>query len=155
MKSIRMDWLTTETNSTLSHSAIDRRRCGRSAWTASRGWSRPKRGSISRSVSPSAYFRDQSEREREADGPLTAIRIEGEPDTLNAVCEHWHLRHYLTERTDREARFLLDVPTMNKYLPIYLMTFGTAIRIREPLGLKRRIQEIAQGIANHYEDDPD
>ncbi|AIQ67236.1 helix-turn-helix transcriptional regulator [Paenibacillus graminis] len=105
--------------------------------------------------SASAFFRDQSKREREADGPLTVIRIAGEPDTLNAVCRHWHLRHYLTERTDREARFLLDVPTMNKYLPVYLMTFGTAIHIREPLELKRQIQETACKIAKHYDDDPD
>jgi predicted DNA-binding transcriptional regulator YafY len=101
--------------------------------------------------SASAYFRDQSEREREADGPLTVIRIEGEPDTLNVVCGHWHMRHYLIERTNREARFLLDVPTMNKYLPVYLMTFGTAIRIREPLALKRRVQEMASAIAQHYD----
>ncbi|MDP4096389.1 WYL domain-containing protein [Paenibacillus sp. P96] len=105
--------------------------------------------------SASAYFRDQSERGREAEGPLVVIRIEGEPDTLNEVCGHWHLRHYLTERTDQEARFMLDVPTMDKYLPMYLMTFGTAIRIREPLELKRQIQEIAYGIAKHYKDDPD
>ncbi|MDQ0061586.1 helix-turn-helix transcriptional regulator [Paenibacillus harenae] len=101
--------------------------------------------------SASAYFRDQSELVREAGGPLTVIRIEGEPDTLNAVCGHWHMRHYLTERTDREARFLLDVPTMNKYLPMYLMTIGTAIRIREPLELKRRVQEMASAIAQHYD----
>ncbi|RCX17654.1 putative DNA-binding transcriptional regulator YafY [Fontibacillus phaseoli] len=105
--------------------------------------------------SASAYFRDQSEREREADGPLTVIRIEGEQDALNAVCGHWHLRHYLKERTDREARFLLDIPTVNKYLPTYLLMFGTAIRIREPLELKIRIREMAHGIAKHYEDDPD
>ncbi len=105
--------------------------------------------------SVTAFFRDQSEREREADGPLTVIRIEGEPETLNALCVHWHMRHYLTERTDREARFLIDVPTMNKYLPMYLITFGTGIRIREPLELKHRIQEMAYGIAKHYENDPD
>lgn len=105
--------------------------------------------------SASAYFRDQSERGREAEGPLTVIRIEGEPETLNSVCDHWHLRHYLTERSDREASFLLDVPTMNKYLPMYLISFGTAIRIREPLELKCRIREMAREIAKQYEDDPD
>ncbi|GIO85646.1 DNA-binding transcriptional regulator [Paenibacillus faecis] len=105
--------------------------------------------------SASAYFRDQSNRGREADGPLEVIRIEGEQDVLNEVCGHWHMRHYLTERTDREARFLLDVPTMNKYLPTYLMSFGTAIRIREPLELQRRIREMAREIAQHYEDDAD
>lgn len=104
--------------------------------------------------SASDFFGEQSNQRREADGPLAVIRIEGEPDTLNAVCGHWHLRHYLTERTDREARFLLDVPTMNKYLPTYLMSFGTSIHIREPLELKRRIQEKAYGIAKHYENDP-
>lgn len=105
--------------------------------------------------SASAYFRDESRQSREAEGPLTVIRIEGDPDTLNALCCHWHLRHYLTDRTHQEARFLLDVPTMNKYLPRYLMMFGTAIRIREPLELKRMMQEMATGIARHYEDDPD
>nr|WP_238357649.1 YafY family protein [Cohnella zeiphila] len=105
--------------------------------------------------SASVYFRNQSEREREADGPMTVIRLEGEPDTLSAVCGHWHLRHYLTERTDREARFRLDIPTMNKYLPIYLMSFGTAVRILEPPELKRRVRDMAYGIAKHYEDDPD
>ncbi|MGC6589391.1 helix-turn-helix transcriptional regulator [Paenibacillus sp. Dod16] len=91
--------------------------------------------------SASDYFQDQSERERAADGPPTVIPIEGEPDTLNAICGHWHMRHYLMQRTDREAQFLLDVPTMNKHLPRYLLTFGTAaIRIREPLALKRRIR---------------
>lgn len=105
--------------------------------------------------SASAYFRDQSDRRREADGPLAVIRIEGEQDVLNAVCGHWHMRHYLTERTDREAKFLLDVPTMNKYLPTYLMSFGTAIRIREPLELQRRIREMAREIAQLYEDDAD
>lgn len=105
--------------------------------------------------SASAYFRDQSDRRREADGPLAVIRIEGEQDVLNEVCGHWHMRHYLKERTDREARFLLDVPTMNKYLPTYLMSFGTAIRIREPLELQRRIREMAREIAQHYEDDAD
>ncbi|GIP59709.1 YafY family protein [Paenibacillus sp. FSL W8-0186] len=105
--------------------------------------------------SASTYLRDQSERSREADGPLTVICIEGESDALNAVCSHWHLRHYLTERSDREARFLLDVPTMNKYLPMYLITFGTAIRIREPLELQCMIREMAYGIAEHYANNSD
>ncbi|GIP38374.1 DNA-binding transcriptional regulator [Paenibacillus sp. J31TS4] len=105
--------------------------------------------------SASAYFREQSKQGREAEGPLTVIRIEGEPDTLDAVCGHWHLRHYLTERTDREARFLLDIPTMNKYLPRHLLTFGTAIRILEPVELRRMIRELARGIANQYIDESD
>ncbi|WP_438433704.1 helix-turn-helix transcriptional regulator [Gorillibacterium sp. sgz500922] len=104
--------------------------------------------------SASAYFRDRSERDREAGGPLTLIRIEGEPDALNALCRHWHLRHYVTERTDREAQFRLDVPTMNKYLPRYLLTFGAAILIREPLELRRQVREMARQIARQYEEDP-
>ena len=104
--------------------------------------------------SVSAYFRSQSEQVREGDGPLTLIIIEGETETLNKLCGNWNLRHYLTERTDREARFLLDVPTMNKYLPKYLISFGTAIRVREPLELRRRIQDMAAAITSHYGDDP-
>ncbi|WP_042169599.1 helix-turn-helix transcriptional regulator [Paenibacillus gorillae] len=105
--------------------------------------------------SASDYFRDQSEQGRESAGPLILIRIAGEPGTLNAVCSNWHLRHFLKERTDQEARFLLDVPTMNKYLPMYLLSFGKAIHILEPLELKQRIHETACGIAKHYEEDWD
>lgn len=105
--------------------------------------------------SASSYFRDQSEQERVADGPLTVIRIAGEPETLNALCAHWHLRHYLTHRTDQEVQFVLDVPTMNQYLPMYLMTLGTAIRIREPMELRQRIQEMATQLAKHHEENAD
>lgn len=103
--------------------------------------------------SASAYFRNQSEQAREEEGPLTVIRIEGEPDTLNALCAHWHLRHYLMERTDQDVKFALDEATMNKYLPMYLMTFGTSIRIREPLALRSTIREIAYGIARSCDED--
>lgn len=105
--------------------------------------------------SASAYFRDQSAGTRETDGPPALLRIEGEPEALHAACEHWHLRHYLTERTDREASFAIDEPTMNKYLPAYLLTFGKAIRVREPLELRRRVRDLASGIAKHYEDETD
>lgn len=113
------------------------------------GFEKPKR------FSAPDYFRAQSEREREAEGPLTVVLIEAEPETLNAVCGHWYLRHYLIERSDQEAKFMLDVPTINKYLPTYLMTFGTDIHIREPQELKRQIRELAGAIAKHYGDSPD
>lgn len=104
--------------------------------------------------SASEYFRDESEEGLEAEGPLTVIRIEGEPDILNTIGGHWHLRHYVTERNDREITFLLDVQTMNKYLPKYLIAFGTAIHIREPQELRLQLQEMAYRIAKHYEDNP-
>ncbi|WP_339218425.1 YafY family protein [Paenibacillus sp. FSL H8-0332] len=105
--------------------------------------------------SVSAYFRSQLEPEPEANAPLLVIRIEGDPDALNKLCGNWHLRHYLTERTDREARFLLDAPSMNKYLPKYLLSFGTSIRILEPLELKEQIQELACEVTRHYINDGD
>ncbi|MBD3920393.1 YafY family transcriptional regulator [Paenibacillus sp. PR3] len=103
--------------------------------------------------SASAYFRVQSERNRESEEPPIVIQIEGEPDALNALCSHWHLRHYVMERTDRDVRFLLDAATMNKYLPMYLITFGTSIRIREPQELKHTIKEMAYRIARNCEED--
>lgn len=105
--------------------------------------------------SVSDYFRSQLEPEPEANAPLLVIRIEGEPDALNKLCGNWHLRHYLTERTDREARFLLDAPSMNKYLPKYLLSFGTSVRILEPLELKEQIQELAFAVTRHYMNDGD
>lgn len=98
------------------------------------------------------YFREQSHREREADGPMVVIRLVGDTKSLNAICDHWHMHHYLTERTDSEARFLIDAPTMNKYIPIYLLTFGTSIKVREPVELRNTIKELAVQIAKHYGD---
>lgn len=118
-------------------------------------WTASARPSVLQRVRAEGYFRSQAEEEQEEAGPLAVIRIEGEPDTLNKLCSNWHLRHYLTERNGREARFLLDVPSMNKYLPKYLLSFGTAIRIREPLALKLLIQDRAREISRHYMDDAD
>ena len=101
------------------------------------------------------FFREQSDRERVADGPMVVLRISGSAESLNAICGHWHLQHYLTERTDHEARFLIDAPTLNKYVPVYLMTFGTSIQVKEPAQLRKKIKEMACELANHYAEDLD
>ncbi|WP_163875699.1 helix-turn-helix transcriptional regulator [Paenibacillus favisporus] len=99
------------------------------------------------------YFREQSHKEREAEGPMVLIRIEGDTRSLDAICSHWHMHHYLPERTDAEARFLIDIPTIDKYLPRYLLTFGTSIRVLEPIALKNQIKAMAGQIAELYADD--
>lgn len=96
------------------------------------------------------YFREQSERGREAEGPMALLRIRGDTKSLNALCAHWHLHHYVKKRTETEAHFLIDAPTVDKYLPVYLLTFGTAIEVMEPVALREQVKERALQIARHY-----
>lgn len=107
------------------------------------------------SFSPAEFLREMSDRRREADGPDALIVLEGETEVLDAACSHWHLRHYLKERTERTASFLLDVPTMNKYLPGYLITFGDRIKALEPPALRKRLREMAERTAALYKDEID
>ncbi|WP_020618256.1 helix-turn-helix transcriptional regulator [Paenibacillus daejeonensis] len=100
--------------------------------------------------SVAGYFRDQSDSGRETEAPLIPLRIAGEPEDLSDLCGHWHLQHYLSERHDREVVFLLDEQTMHKYLPVYLLTFGTRLSILEPEQLRIQMAETARRLAAHH-----
>ncbi|CAH0122250.1 hypothetical protein PAE9249_04798 [Paenibacillus sp. CECT 9249] len=58
---------------------------------------------------------------------------------------------YLKERFDREVQFAIDAPTLEKYIPMYLMTFGTRIRVLEPERIRKLMAETARKLAIFYE----
>lgn len=97
------------------------------------------------------FFRKESDRKRETEEPFVLLRIQGEAEELDAICRHWHLRHYLKERFDREVQFAIDAPTLEKYIPMYLMTFGTRIRVLEPERIRKLMAETARNLAVFYE----
>jgi Predicted transcriptional regulator len=104
--------------------------------------------------SAAEFFRMQTDESREADGPVVRICLEGDAESLDAVCRHWHLQHMVTGRGDREVWLEMDEPTMDKYMPVYLMTFGTRLRVVRPDRLRRQIAERARRIAALYANDP-
>ena len=104
--------------------------------------------------SAAAFFRMQTDERREADGPIVRICLEGDAESLDAVCRHWHLQHMVTGRSDREVCLEMDEPTMDKYMPVYLMTFGTRLRVIRPDKLRRQIAERARRIMEFHADGP-
>jgi predicted DNA-binding transcriptional regulator YafY len=102
--------------------------------------------------SAAEFFRVQTDERREADGPIVRICLEGDAESLDAVCRHWHLQHMVTGRGDGEVCLEMDEPTMDKYMPVYLMTFGTRLRVVRPERLKRQVAERARRIMEFHAD---
>ena len=88
------------------------------------------------------------------DSPPVVIRVEGSEGGLDAMCRHWFLSYYLTERTENEAVFHLTCPKELEFLPIVMLSFGRSIRVTEPPELVERIGEYARRLVEHYSDVP-
>jgi len=82
--------------------------------------------------------------------PRVALVIEGTPQALDDLCSHWLLGRVLEEREPDRARFLLDEYRLYTQLPYYLLSYGGAIRIAEPAGLRACMAEIAEALHRYY-----
>lgn len=80
-----------------------------------------------------------------------ALMIEGKAEALDDLCIHWFLGHYLQERTPNLATFVLDEQSMHAFVPHYLLSYGKAINVLQPLSLKQKLAEIAADLVKHYE----
>jgi predicted DNA-binding transcriptional regulator YafY len=89
--------------------------------------------------------------ERVQVGPTEVVRLAGRESLLEQLAGHWYLRHCLAERLHGELRFLVD-PIGIKHLPSYLLTFGSALQIREPAHLRQAVANLAREVATHHED---
>jgi len=73
---------------------------------------------------------------------ITSLVINGNESTLNDVCQHWFLGHYLHERNSNQAVFLLEKDIVHTYIPYLLLPYGKSIQIIEPISLKKRLIEV-------------
>lgn len=80
-----------------------------------------------------------------------SLIVEGRSEALDDLCMHWFLGHYLRERTPTLATFILDEQTMHAYVPYYLLSYGKAIKVLEPLSLKQKLVDVANNLMKHYE----
>ncbi|MBF0813546.1 YafY family transcriptional regulator [Staphylococcus saprophyticus] len=86
----------------------------------------------------------------ENEGAITTLVINGDVNTVDEICHHWFLEHYLKERTFNQAKFQLEEDMMHKYIPRILLPYGKAIQIVEPLSLKAEIiKNLSDLIAFH------
>ncbi|AZV44356.1 helix-turn-helix transcriptional regulator [Peribacillus asahii] len=73
---------------------------------------------------------------------ITSLVINGDTRTLEDICQHWFLGHYLQERTLHQAVFLLEKDMLHTYVPNLLLQYGKSIQVIEPISLKKRLVEV-------------
>ncbi|WP_028776349.1 hypothetical protein [Shimazuella kribbensis] len=82
---------------------------------------------------------------------LVEVRIQGHEQVLNELCQHWLFGHALIGRDAREALFRLGLPSLQSYVPFFLLPYGKSLVILEPDILIEKMAEVSAGIATHYE----
>lgn len=82
---------------------------------------------------------------------LVDVRIGGPNQMLDLLCQHWLFGHALIERGDGEAHFRIREEMLLSNVPHYLLSYGRAVHIREPLILVERMADIIARLAAHYE----
>ncbi len=82
---------------------------------------------------------------------ITSLVINGNESTLNDVCQHWFLGHYLHERNSNQAVFLLERDIVHTYIPYLLLPYGKSIQIIEPISLKKRIVDVLSELIKFHQ----
>ncbi len=79
------------------------------------------------------------------------VQIRGPEQALNELCGHWLFGHALIDRQPELAAFKLQEPALSTYVPYFLLPYGRAIEVLEPLTLARRMAEVSGMLAEHYQ----
>ncbi|UKS27939.1 WYL domain-containing protein [Paenibacillus sp. HWE-109] len=97
-----------------------------------------------------AYFLKMNQEEK-ADGSTVNVRLHSKDDILDQICNQWFLQTYLVERSEGEARFIINTDAMLTYMPYLLLSFGKHVHVLEPSILKETLSELARDLAKYYE----
>jgi predicted DNA-binding transcriptional regulator YafY len=82
---------------------------------------------------------------------VVTLIISGRSETLDDLCIHWFFGHHLKERTSNQAVFLLDEKALHAYVPYFLFSYGKAVQVIEPQGLKERLRSVAAELMEYYQ----
>lgn len=85
---------------------------------------------------------------------LVSIRVQGHPEAVSHLCEHWFLCHALIERGAEEAHFKVADHALLTYLPQILLPYGKSVRVLEPDELKDGLEAAALELLRHYQGRP-
>ncbi|MBP1992312.1 helix-turn-helix transcriptional regulator [Paenibacillus eucommiae] len=86
---------------------------------------------------------------------IVDMKIRGELQALDQLCDHWVLRDYLIARDGEMAHFQLDYSGMMAFMPQTLLFYGKRLDVVEPEELKHKLIETALDLAKHYTNIPD
>ena len=82
---------------------------------------------------------------------IIPLLINGNARTLDDICQHWFLQHYLQERTSNSAVFLLEKDILHTYVPYLLLPYGKSIQVSEPVSLKKRLIEVLSELIEFHQ----
>lgn len=77
--------------------------------------------------------------------------IGGNSRSLDDLCQHWYLGHYLQERTSTEAVFRFEKDQIDTYIPYFLLSYGKSIHVIEPISLKDRLIEVLSELIKFHQ----
>jgi predicted DNA-binding transcriptional regulator YafY len=82
---------------------------------------------------------------------ITSLILSGNKKTLEEICQHWFLGHYLQSQSTNQATFLLEKDILHTYVPHLLLPYGKAIQVIEPISLKKRLIEVLADLINFHQ----
>ncbi|WP_068616130.1 helix-turn-helix transcriptional regulator [Paenibacillus tuaregi] len=102
------------------------------------------------SFSAGAFFMDSLLPSSAGNLPSVTVRISGQEQALNELCRHWMFSRMLVHRSDGEAVFSLPEDSVRTYVPYFLLPYGKAVSVLEPLELKHKMVEVLTSLLEHY-----
>ncbi|PFA69800.1 DNA-binding transcriptional regulator [Bacillus sp. AFS015802] len=82
---------------------------------------------------------------------IMSLVLHGEKSSLDDICQHWFLGHYLQERTSNQAVFLLEKEILHTYVPYLLLPYNQSIKVMEPISLKKRMIEVLSELIEYHQ----
>lgn len=87
----------------------------------------------------------------ESKAKMITVMIEGRSEALDDLCIHWFLGHYLKERSQNQAIFLLEDKAVHGYVPFFLLSYGKDVKVIEPQSLRKKIAAVALELMEFYQ----
>ncbi|EGL18063.1 MULTISPECIES: WYL domain-containing protein [unclassified Paenibacillus] len=81
---------------------------------------------------------------------LVSIRIQGAPQAIAELCDHWLFSHTIVERTTDQIHMKMEEKAIRSYVPYFLMIQGKSIRVLEPALLKEQLIDVTSGLLEFY-----
>ncbi|SFB07678.1 Predicted DNA-binding transcriptional regulator YafY, contains an HTH and WYL domains [Lentibacillus halodurans] len=82
---------------------------------------------------------------------LISVCIQGSPQAINDLCDHWLFGHALQERSNEQVHFKLGEKAISTYVPYFLLPYGTSIQVLEPSFLRESLTDVISKLYNHYQ----
>lgn len=81
------------------------------------------------------------------------IRLQGDEHVISMLGDNWFVRNRIVEQSRTELTMTMDIAGMNHFFPRYLLSFGKAVRVVEPVELRKQMAKLAAELADFHGED--